>query len=556
MRTVILGAVMALFVGLAPAVAATDPGGTFIDDDGNVHEPAIEAIRTAGITTGCDPVGDLYCPGHSVTRAEMAAFLVRALGETDPSPASSGSFSDVAPAAWYEPFVERLVDLGVANGFTDGTYRPDQPVSRAEMAALVIRALGETGSATETRFVDVEPDAWYADEVERLAELEITQGCATGPLRFCPLDPVARDQMASFVARAFSLPIEPVPARPSVQGLSLSRQLVASGLDSPLFVDAPAGDSRLFVIQRGGEVVVVSEGTTSTFLDVSAKVRTDGERGLIGLAFHPDYQSNGLFYIHYSRVSDGAGIIAEYSVSTDPAAADPASERILLTVPQPASNHNGGMLTFGPDGNLYAAFGDGGGGGDPFGNGQDPATVLGSIARIDPGSGGPAAGNPFGNEVFFYGLRNPWRFSIDGNRVWIGDVGQSAIEEIDAVSVFDGGANLGWSIMEGSTCYNAASCDRAGLVLPVAEYGHSLGRSVTGGYVYRGSDIPQLDGHYFYGDFVFGWVGSFRFDGTGPTDSKTWASLETSNLVSFGTDGFGELYLVSIQGSIYKVVPG
>lgn len=556
MRAVILVAVMALFVGLAPASAATDPGGTFIDDDGNVHEPAIEAIRSAGITTGCDPVGDLYCPVQSVTRAEMAAFLVRAMGEPDPSPSSSGSFSDVAAGAWYEPFVERLVELGVANGFIDGTYRPDQPVSRSEMAALVIRALGETGSAAGIRFSDVDPGAWYADEVERLAELEITQGCATAPLRFCPLDPVARDQMASFVARAFALPIEAVPARPSAQGLSLSRQLVVSGLDAPLFLDAPAGDSRLFVIQRGGAVVVVSAGVTSTFLDVSAKVRTDGERGLLGLAFHPDYQSTGLFYVHYSRASDGAGVIAEYSVSADPAVADASSERILLTVPQPASNHNGGMLTFGPDGNLYVAFGDGGGGGDQFGAGQDPATVLGSIARIDPATGGPAAGNPFGNEVFYYGLRNPWRFSIDGNRVWIGDVGQSAIEEIDAVSVFEGGANLGWSIMEGSTCYNAASCDRTGLVLPVAEYGHSLGRSITGGYVYRGSEVPQLDGHYFYGDFVFGWVASFRFDGTSPTDSKTWDALETSNLVSFGTDGFGELYLVSIQGSIYKVVSG
>ena len=484
----------------------------------------------------------------------MAAFLVRALGEPNPSPGTSGSFTDVSQGAWYEPFVERLVELGIANGFIDGTFRPDQPVTRAEMAALVIRSLGESESANQTRFSDVDPDAWYVGMVERLAELEITLGCDTSPLRFCPAESVARDQMASFVTRAFDLPTEAVPARPSVQGLSLARQVVLSGLDAPLYLDAPAGDPRLFVVERAGRIVVAANGQTSTFLDISQMVRTTGEQGLLGLAFHPDYQSNGLFYIHYSRSSDGAGVIAEYSVSDDPAVADPLSARILMTVTQPASNHNGGMLSFGPDGYLYAGFGDGGGGGDPYKTGQDPSSLLGSIARIDPVTGGPAPGNPFGNEVFYYGLRNPWRFSIDGNRVWIGDVGQGEIEEIDALSVFEGGANLGWSVMEGSSCYNAGSCDPSGTVLPVAEYTHDDGRSITGGYVYRGSEIPALDGHYFYGDFVFGWIRSFRFDGRAPVDAAIWGTLQTPNLVSFGTDGFGELYMVTIQGTVYKVV--
>jgi glucose/arabinose dehydrogenase len=554
-RLALIVTVLAM-VGSVTAGAATTPGGTFIDDDGNVHEAAIEAIRTAGVTTGCDPVGDLYCPGDSVSRAQMAAFVVRALGEPNPTPASSGTFSDVPPSAWYAPFVERLVELGITTGYTDGTFRPDALVSRAEMAAFVVRALDESPSTTPTRFSDVQAGIWYEGLVERLAELQITSGCAMSPLRYCPLDAVGRDQMASFVARAFDLPVEPVPARASVQNLVLARVQVAGGLSSPIFLDAPIGDSRLFVVEQPGRIKIIADGAVSTFLDISSKVLSGGERGLIGLAFHPDYASNGLFYVHYSRSGDGAGVIAEYQVSSDPDLADPGSERILKTVSQPAANHNGGMLAFGPDGYLYAAFGDGGGGGDPYRNGQNTSTILGSIARLDPATGNAAAGNPFGNEVYYPGVRNPWRFSIDGNRMYIADVGQDAREEINVVSLFAGGTNFGWPVTEGSACYAASSCNTAGLTDPVAEYTHSLGRSITGGYVYRGSAIPDLVGHYVYGDFVFGWVGSFRYDGTGPVDGKTWDALSTSSLASFGTDGSGEMYIVSLGGTVYKIVPG
>lgn len=556
MRLLILSAVLALFGSIA-AVAAVAPGGTFIDDDGNLHEGAIEAIRSAQITTGCDPVGDLYCPSNSVTRAEMAAFIVRALGEPNPTPSTSGTFSDVAAGAWYEPFVERLVELDITTGFTDNTYRPDEPVTRAQMAAFVIRALGETESSQPTRFSDVASGVWFEGVVERLAELAITTGCDTNPLRYCPSDPVSRDQMASFVARAFDLPVEEVPARPSVQNLTLTKQLVASGLSSPLFLDAPVGDPRLFVVEWGGQIVVIDGGVSSVFLDISAKVLSGGERGFLGLAFHPQYSSNGLFYVHYSRAGDGAGVIAEYAVSGDPNVADATSERVLMTVAQPSSNHNGGMIAFGPDGYLYVGLGDGGGSNDQFGHGQRTDTVLATISRINVVSGGPAPGNPFGNEVFVYGLRNPWRFAFDGDRMYIGDVGQGSWEEVDVVDIYDGGANLGWPITEGSSCFKPSNCSKAGLTLPIAEYSHAAGVSITGGYVYRGSEIPTLSGHYFYGDFGFGWVGSFRFDGTGAVDSKTWSSLNTSSLASFGTDGFGELYIVSLgAGSVYKVVGG
>lgn len=554
-RVLVIGAVLVM-VGSMVASAAVEPGGSFIDDDGNIHEGAIEAIRGAGITQGCDPVGDLYCPGAPVTRAEMAAFLVRSLGETNPDPAVSGTFNDVPASAWYEPFVERLVELEITTGFTDGTYRPDDSVTRAQMAAFVVRSLGEADSSEPTRFADVESGIWFEGSVERLAELGITSGCDTNPLRYCPSDAVSRDQMASFVARAFGLVVEDVPARPSVQGLTLSKQLVVSGLSSPLFVDAPSGDARLFVAERDGRVQVANSGVTSVFLDIDAKVLSGGERGLLGLAFHPNYSSNGLFYVHYTRNGDGASVIAEYSVSADPNIADFGSERVLLTVAQPASNHNGGMIAFGPDGFLYIALGDGGGGGDQFGHGQRTDTLLGTISRIDVTTGAAASGNPFGNEVFLYGLRNPWRFSFDGNRMYIGDVGQGAWEEVDVVDVFDGGANLGWPIMEGSSCFRPSNCSSAGLELPIAEYSHSAGISITGGYVYRGSEIPALDGHYFYGDFAFGWIGSLRFDGSEPVDSRTWSDLSTTSLASFGTDGFGELYIVSLGGTVHKIVPG
>ena len=554
-RLALIVTVLAM-LGSVTAGAATAPGGSFIDDDGNVHESAIEAIFNAGVTTGCDPVGDLYCPGGVVTRAQMAAFIVRALGEPNPSPSSSGTFSDVVASAWYAPFVERLVELGITTGYTDGTYRPDGPVSRAEMAAFLIRALGESASEQATRFSDVPSGEWYEGLVERLAELEITSGCDTSPLRYCPADAVGRAQMGSFVARAFDLPVEPVPARPSVQGLVLSKVEIASGLQSPLFLDAPIGDSRLFVVEQPGRIQLISDGSVSTFLDISSKVLSGGERGLIGLAFHPDYSSNGLFYVHYTRPGDGAGVIAEYSVSSDPSIADASSERILKVIAQPASNHNGGMLAFGPDGYLYAGFGDGGGGGDPYRNGQNTGTILGSIARLDPATGNAAPGNPFGNEVYYPGVRNPWRFSIDGNRMYIADVGQNQLEEVNVVSLFDAGTNFGWPVTEGSSCYAASSCNTAGLTGPIAEYTHSVGRSITGGYVYRGSQIPALVGHYLYGDFVFGWVGSFRYDGSGPVDGRTWSALSTSSLASFGTDGFGEMYIVSLGGTISKIVPG
>jgi glucose/arabinose dehydrogenase len=564
----ILAVALALAVAL-PAAAELLPGGSFIDDDGNPHEPNIEAIAAAGITTGCNPpIGDQFCPGDPVSRAEMAAFLLRATGQADNLPAYGGIFPDVPAGQWYTGYVERLAELDITRGYSDGTFRPAGLVSRAEMAIFIVRAIGEEANLATLRglFIDVPATAGYGPSAERLYDLGVTLGCGTDPLRYCPTDVVSRDQMASFLVRAFGLTPTPPPPRPGPAQVRLQLQNVATGLTQPLFLDAPPGDDRLFIVEQPGRIRVVTAGTLrpEPFLDITDLTVSGGEGGLLGLAFHPQYAANGRFYVHYTDRS-GDTRIAEYVVGSDPNQADRTSGRVLFSASQPASNHNGGMLAFGPDGYLYIGLGDGGGGGDQFSNGQRPSTVLGSILRTDVDSGsqyGIPAGNPFvagggAAEVWAYGLRNPWRFSFDGHRLYIADVGQGKWEEIDVLTTSDGGANLGWSIMEGTHCFDPArGCNQAGLVLPVFEYPHGEGCSVTGGYVYRGTALPELAGHYFYGDFCSGWVRSFRYTGDGVTDTWEWAgNLGTvASLTSFGTDGLGELYVLSGGGDVYRIV--
>lgn len=555
---------------VVPAGAVLPPGGTFIDDDGNVHEGAIEAIAAVDITAGCDPVnGDQYCPGDSVTRAAMAVFLIRALGEEGNVPTYQGYFSDVPPGLWYTGAVERLFELNITEGFGDGTYKPSNLVTRAEMAAFLLRVRGEGPAPTFSGiFADVTEGAWYARYVERLYQLGITTGCDTSPLKYCPAAAVRRDEMATFLLRTLGLTPDVPPARPSAGSVTLKLETVATGLEQPVFVDAPSGDDRLFIVDQPGTIRVVDNTGTllaAPFLDIRAEVQFSGERGLLGLAFHPDYAANGKLYVNYIDNSGDTQIV-EYGVSPNPNSAAPATRRVLLTVDQPAGNHNGGMLAFGPDGFLYIAMGDGGGGGDTYGNGQNINTLHGAILRIDVDGAPPyvvPAGNPFvgkagADEIFVYGLRNPWRFSFDGNRLYVADVGQSAREEIDLLDTGDGGANLGWPIMEGSTCFGGA-CSSSGLVLPLVEYTHAEGCSITGGYVYRGSAIPELDGHYFYGDFCGGWVKSFRYSGgTSVVDAQTWTGDLGSigGLTSFGTDGFGELYVTGTSGSVFRIAQG
>ncbi len=333
------------------------------------------------------------------------------------------------------------------------------------------------------------------------------------------------------------------------------------------------GSGRLFVVEQEGRVLVFPDNpsveTAEVFLDIRDRVNDEGnEEGLLGLAFHPSYESNGWFYVNYTASNPRRTVIARYSVSgADPSKADPASEQIILTFAQPYSNHNGGQLAFGPDGFLYIGTGDGGSGGDPQNNAQNRASLLGKLLRIDVDhpQGGKAYGipadNPFANnssggaeEVYAWGLRNPWRFSFDPatGRLWAGDVGQNRYEEVD---IIEKGRNYGWRIMEGFACYNPQSgCDQTGLTKPIVEYGRDQGASITGGHVYRGPTVPELNGKYIYADFVTGRIWGLTYNG--PADFTNELILNSGkNIASFGVDERGELYLCSFDGSIYRFTP-
>ncbi len=331
-------------------------------------------------------------------------------------------------------------------------------------------------------------------------------------------------------------------------------KVIASGLTRPVDVQpADDGSGRLFIIEKPGYIRVYENGQLldAPFLDITDRVNDNSnEMGLLGLTFHPDYEQNGYLYVNYTG-SGGDTRISRFQASGN--VADPNSETVLMFIEQPYPNHNGGGLDFGPDGYLYAGLGDGGLAGDPHKNGQNKTAMLGKILRINVDNGNPysvPADNPFGNEVWAYGLRNPWRISFDRatGDLWIGDVGQGAWEEIDYLPAgSQGGANFGWSIMEGNHGYDGES--QPGLLLPAAEYSHSEGGcSVTGGYVYRGA-MPEWRGIYLYGDYCSGKVwGLFLSNGS-------WQSqviFETGiTITSFGQDESGEIYLASDNGSVY-----
>ena len=342
-------------------------------------------------------------------------------------------------------------------------------------------------------------------------------------------------------------------------------ETVVSGLSAPVFLTAPADDDRLFVVEQAGRVRIIDGGqlAATPFLDIRDRVGSGGERGLLSVAFHPDYASNGRFFVNYTD-NGGSTRIEEYTVTGDPDVADPASDRTLLTVDQPYSNHNGGLIAFGPDGYLWIGMGDGGSGGDPLGHGQNASSLLGAMLRIDVDGGAPYAvppDNPFAAgvdgapEVWAIGLRNPWRYAFDADRLYIADVGQNAWEEVHVEAVDAPGLNYGWNIMEGDHCYQAQSCDQTGLERPVHEYSHDEGCSITGGYVYRGDALPELQGHYFYGDFCGGWVRSFRYDGASATDHRSYDLGSLGNILSFGKDAAGEIYVLTGTGTVYRLAP-
>jgi len=333
--------------------------------------------------------------------------------------------------------------------------------------------------------------------------------------------------------------------------------LSASGLVRPVALQ-PDGSGRLFVIEKIGRIRIIENDQLieTPFLDISERVGSTGnEQGLLGLTFHPQYAQNGRFFVNYTD-NNGNTVLARFQVSSEPNVADPKSEVKILGVDQPFANHNGGGLAFGPDGYLYAGLGDGGSQGDPFGNAQNTSVLLGKILRLDVDSAEPyavPADNPFGNEVWAYGLRNPWRFSFDKltNDLYIGDVGQNTWEEIDFLPAGSpGGTNFGWNFREGAHDYKGGG--PAGMVDPIAEYSHSEGGcSVTGGYVYRGS-MAEWNGIYLYADYCTGLIwGLIQSDGG--WQSQPLFDLDVT-ITSFGQDAPGELYLLSDNGGVFRLV--
>ncbi len=350
---------------------------------------------------------------------------------------------------------------------------------------------------------------------------------------------------------------------------------ITRNVSQPVFLTHAPGDAtRLFIVEQTGRIRIIQNGALlpAAFLDLHDSISTGGEQGLLGMAFAPDYATSGRFVVSYTaprgRLSGGTSVIARYTVSTgNPNLADPASGHTLLEVEQPYENHNGGMVVFGPDGFLYIGLGDGGGGGDPLDTGQDRSDLLGSLLRIDvsgaagyvvPPSNPYATGSPYAPELWNWGLRNPWRFSFDraNGNLYIGDVGQSSREEIDVAPASSaGGENYGWNALEGTACYQSG-CDPSGTVLPVLDYTHGIGCSVTGGYVYRGSAIPSLVGHYLYADYCSGWVRSFQYSGGQAVNRQDQPALSSGgNITSFGEDATGELYLLTHGGIVYRIVP-
>jgi glucose/arabinose dehydrogenase len=442
-------------------------------------------------------------------------------------------------------------------GGTQAPPPPEAPVDAAATDAAATDAAEVTGGETGT-------DAAGDGEGSGAASLLPTATPAPAP------DASAPDGSAPVTE-----PAPAAPALPDLTGVAVRLEPLLENLEQPLFVThAGDGSGRLFVVEKVGRILLLEDGQLqpAPFLDITDKVSLSSEQGLLGLAFAPDFATSGQFYINYTNAI-GDSVIARFAVAADdPNRADAASELPILQLDQPAPNHNGGMITFGPDGYLWIGMGDGGAANDRFGNGQNPQTLLGKMLRINVNSDPDEAytipadnpwvaadsnGQDVRNEIWAVGLRNPWRFSFDRQTgdLWIGDVGQNMYEEIHFVPAGSaGGLNFGWPIMEGLHCFQEENCDPTGLEMPVAEYTHAGNCSVTGGYVYRGAAHPAWNGVYFYGDYCGG-----RIWGLAPDGSGGWTTVELLQnpmaLSSFGEDEAGELYVTDLSGGVvYRMV--
>jgi glucose/arabinose dehydrogenase len=425
----------------------------------------------------------------------------------------------------------------------------------------------------------------YTSRIGGLVAMALLVGCAatsaTTPLPAtstadtpAPSVAVATSSSAQPTLAAAATPAEATPApetTPAPTGNNLATakialKSIAEGLKQPVYVTHAGDDSgRLFVVEKAGRIVLLRDGVPASapFLDISDRVGSIGsEQGLLSVAFHPQFSQNGRLFVDYTD-SNGDTVISRFQASGD--SADPASEAVLLTIDQPYANHNGGLVLFGPDGDLYIGMGDGGSGGDPQGNGQNRETLLGKLLRlnVDGDTYTIPPDNPWPNggeakpEIWAYGLRNPWRFSFDRatGDMYIADVGQGEYEEINVQRSGSGGQNYGWNITEGNHCFRSSSCDSNDTVAPIAEYDHSQGCSITGGYIYRGAAFPSLQGLYFYGDYCSGRIWALSETAPGSWQERELLKTDLS-ISSFGEDQAGEVYLTDLGGTLYQIVAG
>ncbi len=430
---------------------------------------------------------------------------------------------------------------------------PDSTVAAGQTVQLTAAARDSSGNPLDGRtFTWASADAGIA----AVSEAGLVTAVAAGQTTISATADGVTGRLAITVTAA------PGPVTPGLQP-------IATGLAFPLALTSPPGDDRLFIAEKRGTIRIIKGGVLldTPFLDLSGEVSNKDEQGLLGFAFPPDYATSGRFVVHYSNL-DGDTRVSIFHVSSDPDRADPASESPVLAVVQPGPSHKGGQLAFGPDGMLYIGLGDGTSRDYvDRGRGQSLDDLFGNILRIDVSSGSGYAippDNPFvGNaaarpEIWSYGLRNPWRFSFDraNGDLFIADVGQTRWEEINRATAADGGGrgvNYGWVVMEGDECA-VPGCDQTGLTLPLIEYNHDLGCAVIGGYVYRGAALPALQGKYFYGDYCGGWVRSIQAAGD-PGEPVEWPDLKPGGrVVSFGQDNAGELYVLTGEGGVFKIV--
>jgi len=440
---------------------------------------------------------------------------------------------------------------------------PSTTIAVGESVQLEAVARDASGNPLEDRTVEW---ASASSAVATVSATGLVTGQGPGAVEITATVEAVTGRIAITVSPSEPPPPPPPPPGSDEPGL----QPIAEGLAFPIGLASPPGDLRLFVQERGGTIRVIQDGAVlpTPFLDISSKVSTEGEQGLLGLAFSPDYASSGRFVVHYSDIA-GVGRISVFRVSPDPNRADPASEVSMLTLAHLSAFHQGGQIAFGPDGMLYASFGDGGSSQrDDDGRSQSLAELYGSVIRIDVSSGSAytvPADNPFVDtpgampEIWSYGLRNPWRFSFDRatGDLYIGDVGQADWEEVNRSRAADGAGravNYGWSVMEGPDCVREG-CDRTGLTLPTVPYDHAAGCAIIGGYVYRGEALPSLQGQYLFGDLCQGWVKSFSAEEAAPVPVDQPALSPGESITSFGEDAAGELYILTERGSVFKIVP-